>query len=108
LNPAFTFQDRKTPRGVKRHFTITLDPELAIAVQNFADTEGFSNVSEATRGLIRVALASTPEEGWIAMWRARAYNEVRTWALSMWHAAASDIGIMFNKATQPDSRGNPP
>lgn len=82
-------------RGVagspRRHFTLTLEPDLAARVQQYMLAHGFTSESMAVNSLLHIALAATPEDGIVSSDRARAFNEVRVWTITNISNALNEI-----------------
>lgn len=79
----------------RRHFTLTLEPDLAGQVQQFMQAHGFTSESLAVNALLRMALAATPEDGIVSGDRARAFNEVRHWTITQVNNALKDIRTLL-------------
>ncbi len=78
---------------IRRSFMFTLDPDIAMQVQNWMETEGLSmrSEAEAVRYLLRMHFASTPELGYLDVVRTRAYNETKKWVTQRLDTALQEI-----------------
>lgn len=91
-------------RGVqgspRRHFTLTLEPDLAVQLQQYMVAHGFSSESAAVNLLLRMQLAATPDEGMITADRARAFNDIRVWTITQVSNALRDIRTLLEAKAQ--------
>lgn len=83
------------PHEIRRHFTITLDPQLAEMVGTWMAENNFDNGPEAIRALCRMAIAASPAEGLIEAMKMKAWNEVRHFSLSRVATAHEEIAAQM-------------
>ena len=87
---------------IKRTVSVSMDKDLAEAVYNYCKSEEIVAPGEGIRQLLRIALASAPEDGLISAVKNRAFNEVRIWTLSQVSIAIHEIHELL-KASQAEA-----
>lgn len=90
--------------GPRRHFTLTLEPDLAAEVANFSTSNGFTSESQAVNHLVRMAVAASPEQGALSADRARAFNEVRIWTMTRVAQALREIAMLLDTSIREAAR----
>lgn len=83
-------------RGPRRHFTLTIEPDLAGQLEEYMITHGIVSHSMAVGTLLRMSFAASPEHGTISADRARAFNEVRAWTITEVQRAFREISGLLN------------
>lgn len=78
----------------KKAIQLTVDQALADRIRSWAATMGFmpGMEREATRQLIEMSLASTPEDGLMHATRSAAAREVKVWVIGRTINAMNEIG----------------
>lgn len=90
---------------VRRHFTVTLDSNLADAIESWMRDNQFDNGPEAIRALCRMALAATPAEGMLDAMKVKAWNEVRRFSMSRVAAAHDEIADQIREQLRMSVEG---
>lgn len=84
----------------RRHFTLTLEPDLAAQVHAFTVNNGFTSESQAVNHLVRMACSITPEQGEVTADRLRAFNEVRIWTMTQVARSMKEIAMLLETTTR--------
>lgn len=74
---------------------MSLEPENAIKLAEFMNSNAYDSRSSALNGLLRMMFSATPMDGLASADRARAYNDVRNWTMRQVHSSLRNIAELL-------------